>query len=59
QMKAADRSGAALAVLVGPDELEAGAATIRPLRGGPDQAAAQRRVPLERVTAEVLAELGR
>ena len=33
QMKAADRSGARIAVLVGPDELEAGEVTLRPLRG--------------------------
>jgi histidyl-tRNA synthetase len=33
QMKAADRSGASLAVIVGPDEAAAGTATIRPLRG--------------------------
>lgn len=32
QMKAADRSGAAYAVIVGPDELEAGEVTLRPLR---------------------------
>jgi histidyl-tRNA synthetase len=34
QMKAADRSGAAYAVIVGSDELAAAAATVRPLRGG-------------------------
>ena len=33
QMKAADRSGAALAVIIGPDELAAGTAVVRPLRG--------------------------
>ena len=33
QMKAADRSGAALAVIIGPDELAAGTAMVRPLRG--------------------------
>ncbi len=32
QMKAADRSGAAVAVIVGSDELETGTAVIRPLR---------------------------
>ena len=30
QMKAADRSGADVAVIVGPDEVAAGAATLRP-----------------------------
>ncbi len=34
QMKAADRSGADYAVIIGPDELAAGAAVVRPLRGG-------------------------
>jgi histidyl-tRNA synthetase len=34
QMKAADRSGAALAAIVGSDELAAGTVTVRPLRGG-------------------------
>ena len=33
QFKAADRSGARLAVIVGPDEAAAGAVKIRPLRG--------------------------
>jgi histidyl-tRNA synthetase len=32
QMKAADRSGALVAVIVGSDELEAGSAVVRPLR---------------------------
>lgn len=32
QMKSADRSGAAYAVIIGSDELEAGAVTLRPLR---------------------------
>ena len=33
QMKGADRSGAAVAVIVGTNELDAGVVTIRPLRG--------------------------
>jgi histidyl-tRNA synthetase len=37
QMKAADRSGASLAVIVGSDELAAGQAIVRPLRGGGEQ----------------------
>ncbi|MCC5953077.1 MAG: histidine--tRNA ligase [Acidimicrobiia bacterium] len=37
QMKAADRSGAAVAVIVGPDEVAADEITVRPLRGGGDQ----------------------
>jgi histidyl-tRNA synthetase len=43
QMKAADRSGARFAVLVGSDEQEAGEVTVRDLRTD----AAQRRVPLD------------
>lgn len=34
QMKAADRSGAALAVIIGEEEFAAGSATLRPLRAG-------------------------
>ena len=37
QMKAADRSGAHLAVIVGDDEAARGAAIVRPLRTGGDQ----------------------
>ncbi|MGH9134252.1 MAG: histidine--tRNA ligase [Ilumatobacteraceae bacterium] len=36
QMKSADRSGAALAVIVGSNELAAGVALLRPLRGRAD-----------------------
>jgi histidyl-tRNA synthetase len=32
QMKAADRSGAQFAIIVGSDELEAGSVVVRPLR---------------------------
>ena len=39
QMKAADRSGAALAVIVGSDELAAGTVVLRPLRGHGDAGA--------------------
>jgi histidyl-tRNA synthetase len=35
QMKAADRSGAAVAVIVGDDEAAAGEVTVRDLRQGP------------------------
>lgn len=37
QMKAADRSGAAVAVIVGEEEAAEEAATVRPLRGGGEQ----------------------
>lgn len=42
QMKAADRSGATLAVIVGTDELDAGTVTIRPLRTEHEQVAVAR-----------------
>ena len=44
QMKGADRSGAALAVIIGDDELAAGTATVRDLRGEsrPDRAGPHR-----------------
>ena len=49
QMKAADRSGAAYAVIIGSNELEAGAAVVRPLRAqhsvADDTAAGQTLVP--------------
>jgi histidyl-tRNA synthetase len=34
QMKAADRSGAEIALIVGPDELGSGTVVVRPMRGG-------------------------
>ena len=37
QMKAANRSGAAVAVIIGDDERAAGTAVVRPLRGDGDQ----------------------
>jgi histidyl-tRNA synthetase len=37
QMKAADRSGATFAVIIGPDELTSGTAIVRPLRGESEQ----------------------
>lgn len=57
QMKAADRSGARFAVLVGPDEAEAGEVTLRALRGhataGGDAETAQRRVPRSQLIDEL------
>ena len=44
QMKAADRSGARLALIVGEHELAEQAVTVRPLRGGGDQVSAPRDV---------------
>jgi histidyl-tRNA synthetase len=47
QMKAADRSGAAVAVIVGPDERAAGTVVVRPLRGGGEQTSVARSELLE------------
>ena len=49
QIKSADRSGALVALVVGPQELEAGVVGLRPLRS--DEA--QRDVPREAVVGEV------
>jgi histidyl-tRNA synthetase len=53
QMKAADKSGARFAVLVGPQELTAGEVTIRDLRSG-DFAQTQQRVAREELVATIL-----
>jgi histidyl-tRNA synthetase len=42
QMKAADRSGASLAIIVGTDELTAGVVAVRTLRGAGEQEQAPR-----------------
>jgi histidyl-tRNA synthetase len=48
QMKRADASGAAFAVILGDDEVAAGEATVRSLDRGPDgRGGDQRRVPLD------------
>lgn len=49
QMKKADRSGAAFAVLIGEDEIKAGAARVRDLRDG-----VQRPVPFDEIPARIL-----
>jgi histidyl-tRNA synthetase len=43
QLRAADRSGATLALIVGPDELSAGTVSLRPLRGTGEQRSVTRR----------------
>ena len=50
QMKAADRSGAATAVIVGDDELAAGTVLVRPLRDGGEQATVGRTELVERLS---------
>lgn len=49
QMKAANRSGADFAVIVGTDEIESGTVTLRPLRGDGEQVAVRR----DSLTAEL------
>jgi histidyl-tRNA synthetase len=45
QLKQADRSGARYALIVGPDELERGLVTVRPLRAtGPQESVARESV---------------
>jgi histidyl-tRNA synthetase len=48
QMKLADRSGAAVALIVGEDEAETGTVTVRPLRGG-DQEVVKRDEVVDRL----------
>ncbi len=55
QMKRADRSGAAVAVIVGPDEQAAGAAAVRDMRAG----GGQQRVAAADVVPAVAELLGR
>ncbi|MCU1396283.1 MAG: hisS [Ilumatobacteraceae bacterium] len=52
QMKAADRSGAAVAIIIGSNELEAKTLVVRPLRGAVD-VNRQREVPRDSMIAEV------
>ncbi|HUZ44161.1 MAG TPA: histidine--tRNA ligase [Acidimicrobiales bacterium] len=54
QMKAADRSGATVAVIIGEEEAAAGVATLRPLRGDHDQV----KVPRAEL-AEAVRKMGR
>jgi histidyl-tRNA synthetase len=42
QMKAADRSGARIAIIVGTNEVDQGEVTLRPLRGADEQSGVPR-----------------
>jgi histidyl-tRNA synthetase len=53
QMKAADRSGASVAVIVGTDELAAGTAVVRPLRGHAADAGQQATVPRDELLIHI------
>jgi len=55
QMKSADRSGARVALIVGPDEVAAGTVSLRPLRGGGDQRTVPRPGAVEAVRDGVAA----
>ena len=60
QMKAADRSGARWAVLLGPDELADGVVSLRHMRGtraGGDGTSMQSRLPRADIVAELTARL--
>jgi histidyl-tRNA synthetase len=57
QMKVADKSGAKLALLVGPQELAAGQITIRELRG--DEKIEQISVSRDEIVSQVLSRLGK
>ena len=48
-MRAADRSGAAVVVIIGPDERDAGTVVVRPLRGGGEQTVVPRTQLLDHV----------
>ena len=54
QMKQADRSGAAAAIILGDDEVAAGEAALKPLRGGGEQ----QRFTLDALTERVETLLG-
>ena len=51
QMKKADASGAAFALIIGDDEAAAGTVSMKPLRGGGEQVA----VPVAEVAAALAA----
>ena len=53
QMRAADRSGAAVVVIIGPDERDAGTVVVRPLRGGGEQTVVPRTQLLDHVQKEL------
>jgi histidyl-tRNA synthetase len=53
QMRAAHRSGAAVAVIVGPDERAAGTVVVHPMRGGDGQAVIARTELLEHLEKQL------
>jgi histidyl-tRNA synthetase len=57
QMKKADASGAAYAVIIGDDEAAAGEVTLKPMRGAEYGAGGQRRVGFELLAETILDEM--
>ena len=58
QMKAADRSGAQVAVIIGSNELDAGTAVVRPLRGADQQRDVARNTLLDEVRQTLVEAVG-
>lgn len=54
QMKKADASGAAFAVIIGDDEANAGEVTLKPLRAEGEQRNEQKRVSIDRIADEIM-----
>ena len=54
QMKKADASGAAFAVIIGDDEANAGEVTLKPLRANGEQKNEQKRVSVDHVADEIM-----
>ncbi len=59
QMKAADRSGATTAIIVGADELDAGTVLLKPLRGDGEQVTVKRVELVDRLHTRVTQIWGR
>lgn len=55
QLRAADHSGARVALIVGPDELAEGTVSLKPLRGGGEQRIVQTADVVEAVRAATAA----
>jgi histidyl-tRNA synthetase len=58
QMKAADRSGAQIAIIIGSNELDAGTAVVRPLRGADQQRDVARNTLLHEVRQTLVEAVG-
>ena len=56
QLKAADRSGARLAVIIGPEEVEAGRVAIKDLRAGTAQVSVPRSAVVEEIRRRLASE---